>query len=49
MLLRSARLKAVDGTLMKLSPGVNFINDLCAPFLYERLFSSYILALNKLL
>jgi len=28
--------------------GVNFINIKCAHFLYERLFSSYVLALNKL-
>jgi len=34
--------------LMK-SEGVNFINIKCAHFLYERLFSSYVLALNKLL
>jgi hypothetical protein len=35
--------------LMKLNPGVNFINVKCAHFLYELLFSSYVLALNKLL
>jgi hypothetical protein len=31
-----------------LTPCVNFINVLHARFLYERLFSSYVLALNKL-
>jgi len=29
--------------------GVNFINVKCAHFLYKRLFSSYVLALNELL
>ncbi len=31
-------------TLMKLTPGVNFINVKRARFSYERLFSSYVLA-----
>ncbi len=35
--------------LKRLRPtGVNFVNIICAPFLYESLFSSYVLALNKL-
>ncbi len=35
------------GTLMKLTPGVNFINVKRTNFLYEHHFSSYILALSK--
>ncbi len=40
--------KFVHIMLMKLSPRVNFINVKHANFTYERLFSSYVLALNKL-
>ncbi len=45
--MRAAR-KAAHGTLIKLTPGVNFINVKRAHFLYKHLFSSYVLALNKL-
>jgi hypothetical protein len=48
-LLGSASIKVVRRTLMKLSPGVNFINVLFARFWYEILFSSYVLALKELL
>jgi len=41
--------KATQTRLVKLTPGVNFINILRTHFLYKRRFSSYILALNKLL
>jgi len=34
-------LKAALKTLMKLTPAVNFINVLCANFMYECLFGSY--------
>jgi len=40
--------KAAPKMLMKLTKGVNFINILHTIFLYESLFSSYILALNGL-
>jgi len=33
--------------LLKLTIGVNFINIICMNFLYERRFSSYVLALLK--
>jgi len=35
--------------LVELTPVVNFINVKCANFTYKSFFSSYILALNKLL
>jgi len=40
-LLDSARVKAVHRMLMKLSQGVNFINILCAHFLYKVLHTAF--------
>jgi len=40
-LLGSMSVKASSKMLMKLTRGVNFINFLCALFLYESLFSSF--------
>jgi hypothetical protein len=38
VMLGSARVKALGKTLVKLTPGVNFINVFCARILYECLF-----------
>jgi len=38
MLSESERAKAASRTLIKLTPGVNFINVLCARFSYESAF-----------
>ncbi len=43
----TACIKAACRMLMKLTPVVNFINFILANFLYERHFSSYVLALSK--
>jgi hypothetical protein len=45
MLLESVQVKGVHGTLMKWSPGVNFINIFCARLLYE-IFAAKILNPN---